>query len=75
MQPDKRLIFWTHVCGVYVRYDILSIREDLQHNASELIGRGEPPPCPGTNMSIQHSRQIRPASPVRSSEMLGRIIS
>ena len=42
-------------------------------NALELIGRGHTPPCPRTTLSIQQSRQNRPASPVRSSEMLGRI--
>ena len=40
-------------------------------NAIELIGRGHAPPCPRPILSIQQSRQIRPVSPVRSSEMLG----
>ena len=40
-------------------------------NALELIGRGHSPPSPCTALSIQQSRQTRPASPVRSSEMLG----
>jgi len=42
-------------------------------NALELIGRGHSPPCPRSILSIQHSLQSRPASPVRSSEMLGGI--
>jgi hypothetical protein len=40
-------------------------------NDLELIGRGRSPPCPLPTLSIQQSHQTRPASPVRSSEMLG----
>jgi len=40
-------------------------------NALELIGRSHAPPCPRPILSIHQSRQTRPASPVRSSEMLG----
>jgi len=39
-------------------------------NALELIGRGHSPPRPRTALSIQQPAQTRPASPVRSSEML-----
>jgi len=42
-------------------------------NALELIGRGHAPPRPQPALSIHQSRQTRPASPVRSSEMLARL--
>jgi hypothetical protein len=46
-------------------------RRRAKDNALELIGRGHVSSCPLPVQSIQHSRQTRPASPVRSSEMLG----
>jgi hypothetical protein len=52
----------------------LSTGNSRMPNALELIGRGQPPPCPRTILSIQQSRQTRPASPVRSSEMLDGLI-
>jgi hypothetical protein len=47
------------------------IRRRAKDNALELIGRGHTPSCPRAILSIQQTGQTGPASPVRSSEMLG----
>jgi hypothetical protein len=47
------------------------VTPELPANALELIGRGQSPPRPKPMAILLQTRQTRPASPVRSSEMLG----